>query len=129
MGNCIIEQGRHANTRSAYSGLDPAELQEMRSRINIQNIIGANSEVTSAIEAHRSSLREQGIVQPPAPTETLKTVECPVNLRPSSIAILEREENQETPGCQKRSSSSISLTCRVDVRFTASLAVTVLRES
>ena len=62
MGNCIIEQGRHANTRSAYSGLDPAELQEMRSRVNIENIIGANSEVTSAIEAHRSSLREQGIV-------------------------------------------------------------------
>lgn len=54
----------------------------------IDSIIGANSEVTLAIEAHRQTLREGGIVQPPAPTESLTTIDCPVNLRKDSIRLL-----------------------------------------
>jgi len=86
MGNCVSEFNRHLTTRENFGvSTDPAELLERRQRSSIESIVGANADVTSAIEAHRQALREGGIVQPPAPTETLKSIHCPVNLKKESI--------------------------------------------
>ena len=57
MGVCLTEQGRHGTTREAHAQFNPGSLG-----LPIDNIIGANSEVTTAIEAHRQALRDGGIV-------------------------------------------------------------------
>ena len=49
MGVCLTEQGRHATTREAHGqNIQPGSLG-----FSIDSIIGANNEVTTAIEAHR----------------------------------------------------------------------------
>lgn len=55
MGNCVTTFNRHSATREAHEGyeIDPIEMQVVNSEMNIDSIIGANEEVTTAIEAHR----------------------------------------------------------------------------
>ena len=58
MGVCLTESSRHATTREAHGSMHPGG----GNFLPIDSIIGANEEVTSAIEAHRQTLREGGIV-------------------------------------------------------------------
>ena len=58
MGVCLTEQSRHAITRDAHGDIIPGS----HLSLPIDSIIGANSEVTTAIEAHRQALRDGGIV-------------------------------------------------------------------
>ena len=122
MGVCLTEQGRHGTTREAHAQFNPGSLG-----LPIDSIIGANSEVTTAIEAHRQALREGGIVQPPAPTESLTTIECPVNLRKDSIRIVGAESSSKTTsnlnndkslsGNDDDSSSTLSILCNLDIQI------------
>ena len=90
MGNCITEFNRHLTTREVNNAahLNSQDELQLRTMLSVDHIIGANAEITTAIEAHRQALREGGIVQPPAPTETIKTIHCPVNLRKETIKLV-----------------------------------------
>ena len=125
MGICLADQGRHASTRAAHAGMiDP--------RMPIDSIIGANSEVTNAIEAHRQALRDGGFVQPPAPTETVETIECPVNLRKDSIRILGASDNKSNNGDKSIEETldecKLSILCSLDTEVESLLEVVVIRK-
>ena len=91
--------------------------------------------MTTAIEAHRQALREGGIVQPPAPTESLTTIECPVNLRKDSIRILGAEKSDVTSGSahdksmgEQAESSKLSILCNLDIQIESLLEVSLIRK-
>ena len=86
---CLNQSSRHSATRDNHL----QALQESGLSQPIDFIIGANSDVTSAIEMHRQALREGGFVQPPAPTETIRTIRCPVNLRKDSVRLTKVEDD------------------------------------
>ena len=128
MGVCLTEQGRHSTTREAHGQIEPGSLS-----LPIDSIIGANSEVTTAIEAHRQALREGGIVQPPAPTESLTTIECPVNLRKDSIRIVGAESSSDNDdksigGDEEDTSSTLSILCNLDIQIESLLEVNLIRK-
>ena len=61
MGVCLTESSRHATTREAHGSVHPGG-GAAGNFLPIDSIIGANAEVTSAIEAHRQTLRDGGFV-------------------------------------------------------------------
>ena len=56
----------------------------------IDTIMSANHDVTTVINNHREILRNGGIVQAPAPSQTVSTIACPVNLRKENFSLVKR---------------------------------------
>ena len=68
MGNlCVIDQSRHNTTRQIFG--DVSENQDPS-----QSIMGANTEITDMVEQYRTTLRDAGMPQAPAPTEQIDTI-------------------------------------------------------
>ena len=87
--------------------------------------------MTGAIEAHRAALRENGIVQSPAPIETVKTIDCPVNLRKDSLRILGSTNDPNSTDKdlgEVADESQLSVLCSLDIECESQLEVSVYRK-
>ena len=76
-------------------------------------------------------MREGGVVQAPAPTESLTTIECPVNLRKDSIRILGSESqdlSRDKSLGEEAEDSKLSILCNLDIQIESILEVSLKRK-
>ena len=80
MGVCIADGGsRHSATRALHEdveGYDPT-----------RSIMQNNTDITDMVDMYRETLRGAGLPQPPAPTEKVEAITCPVNIRKESLVL------------------------------------------
>ena len=75
--------------------------------------MGANTDITDMVEMYRETLREAGMPQPPAPTEKIEAIQCPVNIRKESLVL---------------SSKTNSIQCNIDIDVSAIIEIRLKRK-